>query len=1017
MKQKNSYFKFAWLMLAFACIPCFLTAGITAEARNGIMQQAVKISGQVVDTHDEPIAGASVAVKGTTTGIVTDIDGKFTLDVPSQSVLQVSFIGYVTQEIPTEGKTAFRIVLAENVELLEEVVVVGYGTMKRSDLTGAVASVSNNTLTIGGKSSPVGSLQGIVPGVNIVKSNAKPGGEYSIDIRGISSISGSNTPLVVIDGIPGGNLDYVNPDDIEKIDILKDASATAIYGSRGANGVIIVSTKRGATGKPRISYSGYFGFKKYTNMPDIMNGVEYVDFVRETAKAMNNNVLKTDEEIFTDPSELKAVRDGNYFDWIDAMSEQAVITNHSISAAGGTDAAKYTFAGGYFKEEGMIYPQDYERFNLRTAVDLKANDYLSFGGNMYMTHVLRDVGANMLQDAYRLRPTQHPYSLVTGEEIWRFSNGQFNHLISRENEFLKTKTTNLFGNIYLALTPANGLELKSTFAPYIENVQSGQYRGVWTKANQGTSAGATANMRKYTNTNWVWDNIVNYKWKRDRHSIDATGVFSMQQTQYENEQINAKDLKFNSLWYNLQGGEMTGFSTAYTQTNLMAYLLRVNYSFMDRYMITASGRYDGSSKLAEGHKWAFFPSAALGWRIGEEPFLRDINWLSNLKLRLSYGQTGNDNVSAYSSGGTISGSQYYSFASDVIGNVPNNLRNSKLGWEKTSEYNIGIDFGLLKNRISGNIEYYNRLTEGLIMSRSVPVHLGYSSITDNVGSVRNRGVELGLNTVNIQSKDFSWTTQFSLSYNKNEIVDLVFQEDLGVYSEQLEGMKGDYSNLWIIGQPIRVNWNLMTVGVWQLGEEAEAAKYGQRPGQFRVKDFDEDGTIHNDKDRFLDGKRTPDWVGGMANTFRYRDVDFSFHVHFRTGARERSHFFNNFGLPTNYDLNVLNGDYWTPENPSNTMAQPSNMGPYRGSGDAAKNVSYLMFDTDFLKVSYITLGYTFEQKYLSKLKMSNLRLYITAQNPFTFTSFIGVDPEFPSTDTGISDMMTANYLVGLNVSF
>lgn len=477
----------------------------------------------------------------------------------------------------------------------------------------------------------------------------------------------------------------------------------------------------------------------------------------------------------------------------------------------------------------------------------------------------------------------------------------------------------------------NGLELRSSFSPNMTNDQIGQYRGVWTKALQGTAAGATNNLKKDNYTDWVWDNIVNYKWSRSIHALDLTGVFSMQQSQTENMNGASKDLTYNSLWYNLQGGEMTTLTSGFRQSSLMSYLARVNYSLLDKYLVTASIRYDGSSKLADGNKWALFPSIAGAWRISEEAFLQGADWLSNLKIRISYGQTGNNTVNPYSTQGTISGSKYYSFGNnEVIGNLPNNLRNDQLGWERTSEYNIGLDYGFFNNRISGSIEYYNRLTKDLIMSRSVPTHLGYSSLKDNVGSVRNQGFELALNTENIRTKDFSWKTNFTLSYNKNEIVDLSFKEDLGVYSDQLAGMWGDYSNPWFIGQPIDINWNFRTIGVWQLGEEEEAAKYGQRPGQFRVKDFDKDGTINADKDRFIDGKRTPDWNGGMTNIFQYKDFDLSFHMYFQTGARMRNQFYVSWALENNnLNFNNLRKDYWTPENPSNTMAQPSNMGPYR----------------------------------------------------------------------------------------
>ena len=1022
MNKKDKFF----MLLALSCLPL---SEMAAEQVDGmavspitqeVLQNSVKITGKVVDVQGEPVIGATVMEKGTTNGIITDVDGNFTLNVSPNRKLQVSYVGYQTQEITIGSNRTLRITLKEDSELLDEVVVVGYGTMKKSDLTGAISSVSTETLVRGGNANAIGALQGSVAGVSILKSNNKPGGGYDIKIRGVSSISGSSAPLVVIDGIPGASLDNINPDDIEKIDILKDASSTAIYGSRATNGVVMVTTKKGSLGDPKISYSGYAGFRNYTHVPEMMSGDEYVQLAMENARALNNNNYKTLEEIFTDPSELKAAKDRNYYDWVDAITSPAFMTSHTISATGGTEKAKYTLGGGYYFEDGMQFPQEFSRYNMRAAVDLKANDYLSFGGSLYMTHSVRDTGnSSLMVDALRMRPTQHPYSLVTGEEIWKYtSNGMFNPLITNQNEFNKTKKLNILSNVYVKLTPVKGLELTSSFASNMTNDQIGQYRGVWTKALQGTAKGATNLLDKNNYTNWVWDNIVRYSWEHKIHKIDFTGVYSLQQNQDEKMRGASKDLPFNSLWYNLQGGEMTSMTSSYVQSNLMSFLGRINYTLADKYMLTASLRYDGSSKLADGNKWSLFPSVAVAWRLKEEAFMQSVDWLSNLKLRLSYGQTGNDTVSPYSTNGTIAGSQYYSFGTNtVIGTYPNNIRNDKLGWERTSGYNVGVDFGFFDNRISGSVEYYNRLTKDLIMNKSIPTHLGYSSVRDNVGSVRNQGFEIMLNTENIRLKDFSWQTTFTLSYNKNEIVDLAFKEDLGVYSDRLKGMQGDYNNRWFIGQPVQLNWDLETIGVWQLGEEEAAKKYGQKPGQFKVSDYNNDGVI-NDKDRFINGSRIPNWTGGMTNTFRYQEFDLSFHMHFQTGARLRNQFYVSYALENNNaNLGNMKKDYWTPENPTNSCAQPSNMGPYRDQNTTGKSVSHIVQKTDFLKVSYITLGYTFKKNLLNRIKMSNLRLYATVQNPFTFTGFSGFDPEQPSEQVSNSDMITCNVLFGLNVSF
>ena len=451
MNKKDKFF----MLLALSCLPL---SEMAAEQVDGmavspisqeVLQNSVKITGKVVDVQGEPVIGATVMEKGTTNGIITDVDGNFTLNVSPNRKLQVSYVGYQTQEITIGSNRTLRITLKEDSELLDEVVVVGYGTMKKSDLTGAVSSVSTQDLMRSGRTDAVGAMQGALPGVQIQRSNNKPGGEYNILIRGLNTISGSTSPLIVVDGVPGASLSNLNPDDIEKIDILKDASSTAIYGSRATNGVVMVTTKRGKIGKVKIDYSGYAGYRKYTNMPDMMSGEEYVQLAREAKRAGNNNEYVDDSQIFT-TSELKAIQDGNYFDWVDAVSKPAFMTNHTISATGGNEMATYALSAGYYFENGMLEPQEYSRYNLRAVVDVKPSKYMKFGINMYGTHSVRDTGnSDLLQDAFRLRPTYHPTDLVTGEEMWAYSNGQYNALTTMKNELNKTKKYNLLSNIYL----------------------------------------------------------------------------------------------------------------------------------------------------------------------------------------------------------------------------------------------------------------------------------------------------------------------------------------------------------------------------------------------------------------------------------------------------------------------------------------------------------------------------------------------------------------------------------------
>lgn len=990
-----------------------------------ISAQTNPVNGKLLDNMDNPIIGATIMEKGTTNGTVSDIDGSFTLNVKENSILVISYIGYETQEISAIPGQTLNIILKEVSETLDEVVVVGYGSMKKSDLTGSVSSVSTKDLIRGGNTDAIGSLQGAMAGVQISRSSSKPGGEYDILIRGLNTISGSTFPLVVIDGVQGGSLSNINPDDIERIDVLKDASSTAIYGSRASNGVVIVTTKRGRKGEVKINYSGYAGLRKYTNLPRMMSGEEYVQLAREAVRASNHNMYKQDNEIFT-ASELKSIEDGNYFDWLDAISHSGFMNNHTLSASGGSDITTYAISTGYYFEDGMVDPEKYSRNNMRASVDVNPNDYLKFGINIYGTHSVRNTGSGMLLTAMRMRPTYHPTNLITGDEETKYSNGRYNPLLTQKNASNKLKNYNLLGNIYFEIFPVKDLSVKTTFSPNISFYEVGQYLGSYTENRSGRLA--NSNYEKNSYTNWMWDNQISYRFSKKEHRFDMMGVFSMVQNQAELLRGVGNELSYNSLWYNLQGGTTNSSTSGFNKTNLMSYLARANYSFRDNYFVTASIRVDGSSKLADGNKWGSFSSAALAWRLSGEEFLMNVNWLSNMKLRLSYGQSGNDNVHPYQTEGVTSAVSYYMFGTtDAQGYVPGNMRNPKLGWERTTEYNVGLDFGFLSNRISGSIEFYNRLTTDLIMNKTIPVTTGYTSITDNVGSVRNNGVEFMISSENVNTKDFSWNTQFNFAYNKNKIVDLAYKEDLSSKGLSLQGMVGDYNNLWIIGQPIDINFSMMTQGIYQLGEEVEAAKYGARPGHYKPLDLNQDGEI-TDADRVINGKHTPDFIGGITNTFTYKNLDLSFQLSFQSGAKVYNQYLVSFAYEYNaQNFNNLKVDYWTPENPTNDFHQPSSNDPYdrdKGRSDTWNRdeskacASHRLGSTDYLKINFISLGYTLNKGWIKKLNLSNLRVYTTMQNPFIWTrDKYSFNPEQMRAAIGSTDFMTINTIAGVNIEF
>lgn len=977
---------------------------VLTEKGNVSQQKKNKVTGIVKDADGEPIIGANVMVKGQSIGTITDIDGRFVLDAPANAVLQITYIGYVADEVKVSGKKELTIILKEDTETLDEVVVVGYGTMKKRDITGAVSSVNTSVLTAGSAPSAADALQGRIAGVNIQKNAGRPGGSYSIQVRGVSSIKNKNSgPLYVIDGIPTSEgMNDLNPNDIETIDVLKDASATAIYGSRGANGVVIITTRRGEKGKVSIQYEGNVGFREASHLPDMMNGDDYVQFRTDLYRQLGRSTDRSNAEFFT-AEEWDRIDRGAYTDWIDLVLRKGFQTSHTITASGGDDKGTFSIGLGQLKENGTIEGQDYDRYNMHLNVNRKFTDKWEAGGSLYFTYSIQNEGSyETLRSAFRLPPMTAPYD-AEGNMLYRVfrNDGVTNPLYesTEDGEWREKKRFRAFGNIYLKFEPVKGLAFRTQFSPQMLNKRNGEYYGLWCK-NGG--AGKTENTSAVyeTNSHWgyVWDNQATYDKRFGKHNLNVNLVQSIQYQQWESSYQKARNLPYNSKWYNLDAVASTDIQasqTDYQQTSLASFLGRIQYSFMDKYLFTVSGRYDGSSRLADGNKWAFFPSAAFAWMLGEEEFIKKVDFISSLKLRLSYGVTGNDAVSIYGTQSNVSNRNY-----DFGGNVStsyykNGLANTKLTWERTQEFNVGLDFGFFRNRINGSLDVYQRTSKDLIMERQLPSTTGWTSVWDNIGKVRNRGLELSINTTNIQTSDFSWQTNVIFDTNKNEILELY------------GGKKDDIGNKWFIGEAINVNYDYEFDGIWQTYEADKAALYGQAPGQVKVKDQNQDDVI-DAKDKVIIGQQLPKWTGSITNTFTYKTWDLAFNVYTRQGAQLNSTFVSSFMA---YDGNYKQAkvDYWTETNPTNEYPQPGNKGKYFSS------MCYQ--DVSFVRVGYITLGYTFPVSVLKPLGVKRLRLYATANNPFLFTSFPGFDPEWATQNTWGEATSTRTYLFGVKLEF
>lgn len=967
-----------------------------------VQQQQVKATGTVSDALG-PVIGASVVEKGNAgNGVITDMDGRFSLSVKPGATLVISYIGYKSQEVQVVQGKAINVVLKEDNALLDEVVVVGYGSVKRSDVTGSVSSMDASNINAASQTNAVDAMQGKISGVNITRNAARPGGSYSIVVRGLSSINNSNSPLWVIDGIPTtSDACDLNPADIEKIDVLKDASATAIYGSRGANGVVIVTTKRGKEGRFSISYDGYYGVRKASRLPDMMDGDEYVAFRTEMFKAQGKSTDRSNADFFT-PEEWERIDRKEYTDWIDLTMRNGQQYSNTLTASGGDANGTFSIGIGQLHEEGTVRDQNYDRYNMHLNVNRKFHQSWEAGGSLYFTYSVQDEGSyETLRSAFRLPQVAYPYDEEGNLVYHAYRNDTTTNPLlesSGDGEHRQNKRYRAFGNIYLQYAPIKGLTLKTQLAPQMLYKRTGVYVGANAKNSNGQQANTTADYNQTMFWSYVWDNQLTFEKRFGQHNLNASFVQSIQMEQWEYSNQSAKSLPFNSLWYNLDAAGLsnaTKSATEFEKRTLASYLARIQYSFKDRYLLTLSGRYDGSSRLSADNRWAFFPSAALAWRASEEEFLKRFHHLSNLKVRLSYGTTGNDAVSIYGTQSGVSLKNYDFGGTTVAAYYKSGLANKNLSWEKTYEVNLGVDFGFFNSRINGAIDLYQRDAKDLIMKRNLPSTSGWTSIWDNIGQVRNRGIELSLNTVNIQTKDFTWETDFTFSKNKNEIVEL--------YGEK----KDDVSNKWFIGQPVDVNYDYVFDGIWQTDEAEEAAKYGQTPGQVKVKDLDGNGVINSD-DKQIIGQRSPKWIGSITNSFRFKDFDFSFYIYTQQGAQMQDAFMSAF-MTFEGNYKQVDVDYWTAANPSNKYPQPGNKGKYY---DAMRYTS-----VSFVRVGSITLGYTLPKSLLRKANIQNVRFYVTTNNPFTFTSYKGFDPEWATQNTWGTATGYTTYLVGTKIEF
>ncbi len=956
------------------------------------------LTGVVKDVAGQPIIGANILVKGYQhLGTITDVDGKFQLDIPNGGVLEVSYIGYEKLQVSIGNKRYIEIVLVEDATTLDDVVVIGYGTAKKSDLTASVASVKGDVIAASAATSIADALQGKVPGMDILSSRYE-GDNRGIHIRGSRSLNADNTPLVIVDGVPA-SLDEINMNEVSSIEVLKDASSAAIYGSRGANGVIIVTTKRGKVGKTTINYSAFYGI----NIPrfmDMMSGEKFVQMRRDTYKIANDlwNQNVSDDEIFSD-EEMQMIRDGEYYNWQDLVFRNGSSQKHNISLSSGTEKTKFSMSLSYEGDKGYSRNSEASRFYFNSTIDHKVNSWLDVAATMRMRRRNSSGFANYGQAIFYGTPLSKPYD--ENGELKMFPNpqeGAVNILMDyKEGQYANdTENTNINMVFSATVKPIKHLTFHTNFGYTWNDTKRGYFYGSESyQANGGLNRSGKSGSNSYTLT---WNNTLTYdNTFFDNHHVTLDAISEIQKYETDGMSADGKNLDVETLKYHnlVTNTEEKNIGSSYTNWALASFMGRIRYDYKGKYLANAAVRTDGSSRLAEGNKWATFISGGVAWRLSEEEFLKDIDWLSNLKLRYAYGTVGNQAISPYSTLAVLSsyGYQFGQGGKGLYSYRPNSLVNTDLGWEITHTHNIGVDFGFFKNRLSGYIEFYKTNTSDLLMQRSIPLTTGFSRIWQNIGETENKGIEISLNGVLMNKKDLKWDVYMNMAINENKIVSLTSGED-------------DISNGWFIGQPINVMYGWEKTGIWQLGEEAEAAKYGKKPGDVKIKDLNTDYVI-NDEDKRILGSEDPKYLVSLGSSFKWKNLDFSFNLQSRW---DYMFYHEGYGwhVITTGTRWLADVNYWTPDNPSNDY--PRADADWVEQRELCGNMK-----GDYIKMQDMTLGYDFHSLIGRYFPVSRARFYVQLRNAFNLYRAAKEDiiPESPSIELSVP--MSVNF--GVNLTF
>jgi TonB-linked SusC/RagA family outer membrane protein len=1040
----------------FLALCLFFIGALTTDA----VAQDRTVKGTITNEAGEPVPGVSILIRGTTTGTITNIDGSFEQDVSSDdAVFQISSVGYRTQEITVGSQTTLDVVLVEDVTALGEIVVVGYGTQKRSDLTGAITSIPAQEITELPLARADQAIQGRTSGVYVLNSDASPGGETIIRIRGLNSINGGNEPLVVLDGLQGGQelIRTLNPNDVESIEILKDASATAIYGSRGANGVILITTKLGKLGKPVIDFNVNYGIQELARKLPVMDAVSYANY-QNAVRMTDTGAGNIPEPIFDAADLARFAAPGGSTDWQDVIYETGLLQSYQISVSGATERLKYMVSTNYLDHKGILKGSGYDRISLRANVTTDISDHVDFGLNWaftketYMSPAFRrgdgvSFTAQAINVAPRWAPTEPVYDadgnyqrhgLQPDGSVETYGpNDTWNPLASAIEPDMDRPTYRNNINLFLNFDIIKGLSLKITGGAIIRNAEKRDYYNL--KTNEGFANNGAAYLSESTYERYQNSNILTYTNTFGNHQLNVTGVLEQIYDEGHGTNSTARNFIVDQLGFNNIGGaqQLTTGSWA-DNRSLLSYLGRINYVFANKYLATFTYRADGSSVFGEDSKWGYFPSGSVAWRISEENFLSGSSTITELKLRASYGQTGNQGISPYQ---TLA--RLYSEPGDwgpdypYNGTSPTNtgfaiggLANPNLKWETTTQTDIGLDLSMFNGRLTSTIDVYKKVTDDLLMPRELPGYVGVSSVTDNIGSIENKGLEILIGGDPIVG-DFRWNTSFNLTANRNKVLDLGADERLS-YSASFGGYSLGEFMILEEGKPYGTMRGWQFLGVWGTAEEEEARSYGQLPGDYHLLDADNDGDVDED-DRVIIGNGYPDFTWGWSNRLTWKNWDLSFLFMGMQGAD----LFNQLRIRREaYEANdprVLN--YWTPDN-QDTDVPGLIDGAYReaqaleskmfvaGNGRGGE-MSKWVEDASYIRLKVITLAYNLSPNILNKIGFDKIRVYFSGTNLWTITDYTGYDPEvanFTETDATIGVDLSAyptarTYTFGLDLTF